>query len=215
MSEAGGITWVLAAPSGTGKTTLCREVLKRDVDVALSVSHTTRSKRPEEDHGRHYYFVDTAEFDRLVAAAAFLEHAEYNGNQYGTSWKAIDAGVSNGRDMLLEIEVQGARQVRERLPDARMIFVLPPSMQVLEERLEKRGTDSKQAIRDRIEAAGREIGELSRFDYVVTNRELHQCVGEILAIIGAERSGDREMIAALRKRFSPQAADECFRGSNT
>lgn len=214
MSEGDGITWVLAAPSGTGKTTLCREVLERDVHVTLSVSHTTRSKRPEEDEGRHYHFVDAGEFGRLVAAGAFLEHAEYNDHQYGTSWAAIDAEASNGRDVLLEIEVQGARQVRKRLPEARLIFVLPPSMHVLEQRLEKRGTDSRQAILRRIDAAEREIGELSRFDYVVTNGELIQCVDEILAIIRAERAGDSETIAALRKRFSPEAAEECFRHSD-
>lgn len=214
MSEGDGITWVLAAPSGTGKTTLCREVLERDAHVTLSVSHTTRPKRPEEEEGRHYHFVDATEFDRLVAADAFLEHAEYNDHQYGTSWAAIDAGVSNGRDMLLEIEVQGARQVRERLPEVRLIFVLPPSMRALEQRLQNRGTDSQQAIRRRIDAARPEIGELSRFDYAVTNRELNQCVEEILAIIRAERSCDPATIAALRKRFSPQAAEECFKGAS-
>lgn len=214
MSEEAGITWVLAAPSGTGKTTLCRGVLQRDVHITLSVSHTTRPKRPEENEGRHYHFVDKTEFDRLVGADSFLEHAEYNGNQYGTSWAAIDSGISNGRDMLLEIEVKGARQVRQRLPEARLIFVLPPSMRVLESRLRSRGTDSEQAIRRRIDAAGREIDEISRFDYAVTNGELSQCVGEILAVIHAERSGDPDTIAALRKRFSPRAAEERFRSSS-
>jgi guanylate kinase len=211
VSERAGITWVLAAPSGTGKTTLCREILERDTDVTLSVSHTTRSKRPEEGEGRHYHFVDAAEFGRLVAADTFLEHAEYNDHQYGTSWGAIDAGASRGRDVLLEIEVQGARQVRDRLPGARLIFVLPPSMRALEQRLEKRGTDSERAMRRRLDAAGREIGELSRFDYAVTNSEISECVDDILAIIRAERSGDPETIAALRERFSPKAAEECFR----
>lgn len=214
MSRGAGITWVLAAPSGTGKTTLCREILERDLHITLSVSHTTRSKRPEEDEGRHYHFVDDAEFDRMAAAGAFLEHAEYNDHQYGTSWAAIDAAVSKGRDMLLEIEVRGARQVRERLPEARLIFVLPPSMSELEQRLQNRGTDSEQAIRRRIDTAGREIDEISRFDYTVTNSELSHCVGEILAIIRGERSGDRETIAALRKRFSPRAAEEGFRVSS-
>jgi guanylate kinase len=214
VNEAAGITWVLAAPSGTGKTTLCREVLERDVHVSLSVSHTTRSKRPEEDEARHYYFVDDAEFDRLVAAEAFLEHARYNDHQYGTSWAALETGAANGRDLLLEIEVQGARQVRERLPEARLIFVLPPSIRALEQRLRKRGTDSEQAVRRRIDAAAREIEEISRFDYAVTNRDLSQCVSEILTIIRAERSGDRETIGALRKRFSPKAAEEGFRSSS-
>jgi guanylate kinase len=211
VSEGRGITWVLAAPSGTGKTTLCREILDRDPDVTLSVSHTTREKRPEESEGHHYHFVDAKGFDRLVDADAFLEHARYNDHQYGTSWEAVDAGASKGRDMLLEIEVQGARQVRARLPGARLIFVLPPSMQALEQRLRNRGTDSEPAIRRRIEAADREIGELSRFDYAVTNRDLDPCVDEILAVLAAERSGDPAAIAALRLRFSPKTAEECFR----
>jgi len=213
VSRRTGITWVLAAPSGTGKTTLCREILERDTGIALSVSHTTRKKRPEEDDGRHYHFVDTEEFERMIREDAFLEHAEYNDHQYGTSWAAIDAGVSKGRDMLLEIEVEGARQVRARLPDARLIFVLPPSMRVLEDRLKGRGTDSERAIRRRIDAAAREIDEITRFDYAVTNSDLDACVADILAIIAAERSGNRERIEALREKFSPAAAEEGFRAA--
>ncbi len=211
MSTREGITWVLAAPSGTGKTTLCRQILERDPEIKLSVSHTTRSRRPEEQDGQHYHFVDATEFDRMVRDDSFLEHAEYNDHQYGTSWAAIDAGVSKGRDMLLEIEVEGARQVRARLPKARLIFVLPPSMCELEKRLQGRGTDSDQAIRRRIDAAAREIDEITRFDYAVTNRELEACVADILAIIHAERSGDPERIETLHEKFSPKDAEERFR----
>jgi guanylate kinase len=211
LSERFGITFVLAAPSGTGKTTLCLELLQRDAGIALSVSHTTREQRAGEIDGRHYHFVDDLEFDRLVRAGEFLEHARYNDHQYGTSWAAIDPNVANGRDMLLEIEVQGARQVRDRLSQARLIFVLPPSRAVLKQRLVDRGTDGTHEIERRLCEADREIDEICCFDYAVTNAELEACIADLLAIVRAERSNSEAQLEGLRDKFSPRQAEERFR----
>jgi len=211
VSENGGdqgIPFVVAAPSGTGKTTVCRQVVARDDRLSFSISHTTRRKRDGEVDGRDYCFVDAPEFRRLVAEGAFLEWAEYNANLYGTSWDAIDRGLAGGRDVLLEIEIQGARQVRARRPDARLIFLLPPSMRELERRLQGRGTDSQDEIRRRLEVANRELEAIRDFDYAVTNDELDACVANVLEIIRAERDGST---GALRERFSPVLAEKKFR----
>ncbi len=205
-----GIPFVVAAPSGTGKTTVCRQVVERDGRISFSVSHTTRRKRDGEVDGRDYFFVDEPEFRRLVVEGEFLEWAEYNAHLYGTSWKAIDRGLAAGRELLLEIEVQGARQVRARRPDARLIFLLPPSMEELERRLQGRGTDSAEEVRRRLEVAIRELEAIRDFDYAVTNDNLECCVANLLEIIRAEREGS---VDELRERFSPSAAEEKFRGS--
>jgi guanylate kinase len=194
---------VVAAPSGTGKTTVCRAVVERDPEIELSISHTTRARRPKERDGVDYHFVSAQEFQRLVDADAFLEWAEYNGNRYGTSWAALEAPLAAGRDLLLEIEVQGARQVRARRSDARFIFLLPPTLATLRERLEGRGSDSPQAIADRLDLARRELEDGVRFDYAVVNDRVETCVAELLAILAAERSGDT---AALRARHAPGPA---------
>jgi guanylate kinase len=203
MSGVGSFPVVVAAPSGTGKTTVCREVVARDGRIVFSVSHTTRPPRPAERDGVDYHFVDEAEFRRLVAEGAFLEWAEYNGRHYGTSFRSIDAPLAQGFDVLLEIEVQGARQVRERRPDARFIFLLPPSFEVLRQRLEGRGTDSPAEVERRLQVAARELGSVHDFDYAVTNDVLDACVADLLAILEGERRGACE---ALRERFDPGRA---------
>jgi len=207
-----GIPFVVAAPSGTGKTTVCRRVVDLDDRISFSVSHTTRRKREGEVDGRDYFFVDQPEFRRLEAEGEFLEWAEYNAHLYGTSWKSIDRGLAAGRELLLEIEVQGARQVRARRPDARLIFLLPPSMEGLERRLQGRGTDSAEEVRRRLEVANRELEAIGDFEYAVTNDDLECCVANLLEIIRAEREGS---VDALRKRFSPAVADEKFRSSRS
>jgi guanylate kinase len=198
-----GIPFVVAAPSGTGKTTVCRRVVERDPLVEFSVSHTTRAQRPGEEDAVAYHFVTREEFARLVAAGAFLEWAEYNGNHYGTSWASLDAPLARGRDVLLEIEIQGARQVRERRRDARLIFLLPPSLEVLERRLRSRGTDSPEAVAGRLALARRELAAADGFDYAVVNDDLERCVAEVAAILAAERAGDT---SELRRRCDPRPA---------
>ena len=202
-----GIPFVVAAPSGTGKTSVCRNVVEADPGVEFSVSHTTRTRRPGEVDGVDYHFVDQAGFRRLVEEGAFLEWAEYNGHHYGTSFAAIDAPLADGRDVLLEIEVQGASQVRERRADARFIFLLPPSMKDLEGRLRARATDSDEQIESRLGVARRELQAVVDFDYAVVNDELDRCVRSVLEILRAERAGDA---GALGSRFDPDAAARRF-----
>jgi len=194
-----GIPFVVAAPSGTGKTTVCRRVVGGDDGVVFSISHTTRARRPGEVDGRDYHFVSDEEFQRMADSGAFLEWAVYNGNHYGTSWSAIDAPLAAGRDVLLEIEVQGARQVRKRRADARFIFLLPPSMKILEERLQGRGTDSAEQIERRLALAREELAAVRDFDYAVVNDELERCVSAVAEIIAAERAG---VTAEIRRRLA-------------
>lgn len=197
-----GIPFVIAAPSGTGKTTVCLALRERDPRLIFSVSHTTRPRRPSEREGVDYHFVSIGEFERLIAAGAFLEWAVYNGNHYGTSWKSIEGPLADGFDVLLEIEVQGARQVRRRLPDARLIFLLPPSKEALLHRLEGRGTDTAEQVAARLLTAQRELEAVEEFDYAVVNDDLDLCVANVGEIAAAERAG---ATAELRRRFAPRA----------
>ena len=201
--SAGPRPFVVAAPSGTGKTTVCRLVVERDPLTELSISHTTRERRPGEQDGVAYHFVTRAAFQELVDADAFLEWAEYHGNRYGTSRAALEAPLARGHDVLLEIEIQGARQVRERRPDARLIFLLPPSVEVLEARLRSRGTESAAALAGRLRLARSELAAADGFDYAVVNDDLERCVVEVVSIVRAEREG---RAARLRRRFDPAPA---------
>lgn len=206
-----GIPFVVAAPSGTGKTTVCQRVVQGDPLVELSVSHTTRARRPGEEEGVAYHFVTRDAFETMVAEKQFLEWAEYHGNRYGTSWGAIEAPLLRGHDVLLEIEVQGAQQVRRRREDARLIFLVPPSFEVLEARLRKRGTESPEAVAGRLRLARDELAVADGlFHYAVVNDELERCVADVLAILRAEREGG---VAALRERFDPARALGRLRGA--
>jgi guanylate kinase len=205
MKSRIGFPVVVAAPSGTGKTTVCRQVVSRDPKIEFSVSHTTRTRREGERDGVDYHFVDQAEFMREAESDGFLEWAVYNDHRYGTSWRAIEAPLAEGRDVLLEIEVQGARQVRERRPDARFIFLLPPSFETLRARLTGRGTGTPEQVERRLELARRELEAVGDFDYAVVNDDLEACVRDVLAILEAERRGE---VDALRARFDPDRAAE-------
>ena len=200
-----GIPFVVAAASGTGKTTVCRRLIERNREsegrpMSFSVSHTTRLRRSQEVDGVDYRFVSDDRFQRLVDEDAFLEWATYNENRYGTSWSSIDGPLANGIDVLLEIEVQGAGQVRERRDDARFVFLLPPSIEALTERLRSRGTDTRDQIERRLEHARWELAAAAEFDYAVVNDHLDRCVEQLLEIVRAERCGE---VAALRRRFAP------------
>ncbi len=193
-----GHVFVIAAPSGTGKTTICRRILELDPELRLSTSHTTRKPRAGERDGVHYHFVSESAFRDLVTAGGFLEHAEYGGNVYGTSWRAIEAPLAAGLDVVLEIEVQGAAQVKRRIADACLIFLLPPSLAVLEERLRGRGTDDEAVIQRRMALSDRELAAAEIFDFAVVNDELERAVCEVLTVIRAVREGRG---ASLRERF--------------
>lgn len=207
-----GRPFLVAAPSGTGKTTVCREVMRRDPRLRFSISHTTRAPRAGEVDGEHYHFVDVATFRRMVDAGAFLEHAEYANNLYGTSWASLETPLAQGYDLLLEIEVQGARQVRRKQGrhglDVCFIFLLPPSRAELERRLRARGTDSEDAIGKRLAVADVELEAAEIFDYAVVNDALATAVEDVLAIVGAVREG---RAAAIADRFGRERVVERWR----
>lgn len=182
-----GTLYIVSSPSGGGKTSLVKALLEAEPDVRLSVSYTTRPARPGEVDGRDYHFVSLAAFQDMEQAGEFLESAEIYGNRYGTSQKWIDAERAAGRDVLLEIDWQGARQVRRLMPHAVSIFVLPPSMEALESRLKGRGQDSDEVIRRRLTAAREEISHSSEYDYVIINEEFSRAALDLRSIVRAER----------------------------
>lgn len=195
-----GIPFVVSAPSGTGKTTLCRKIVERDPCIEFSTSHTTRPIRPGEQDGVDYHFVGERAFLDLVDQRGFVEFAEYGGNMYGTSWAAIDEPLGRGHDVLLEIEVQGAGQIRDRRDDARLIFLVPPSLESLEARLRGRGTDAAKVIDRRLALARSELEAVDRFDYVVVNDDLELATSRVGEIIAAERAGETSDLRARHGR---------------
>jgi len=182
-----GNLYVIAAPSGGGKTTLVRALLEQEPGIRLSVSFTTRPPRPGEIDGVHYHFVSEPDFQARMAAGEFLEHAQVHGNWYGTSapWLASEAAA--GHDVLLEIDWQGARQVRRLVASALTIFILPPSLATLKERLDKRGQDSPGVIARRLAAAREEMRHCREFDYVIINHEFATALADLTAIVRASR----------------------------
>ncbi len=187
-----GHLYVIAAPSGAGKTSLMRALLERRPAVAFSVSCTTRAPRANEQDGRDYHFIDRAEFERLIAADEFIEHADVFGNLYGTRKSTVDAALAEGRDLILEIDWQGARQVRKRLPEAIQVFILPPSRKELETRLRKRAADSPQAIARRLAESDSEISHWREFDYVIVNRDFDRALAELEAIFDGRGEASRQ-----------------------
>jgi guanylate kinase len=184
-----GLMLILSSPSGAGKTTLTRMLLqKQELDFRLSISLTTRKRRSSEADGIHYHFIDQEEFARRRDAGELLEHAEVHGNFYGTPRGQVEATLSQGRDVLFDIDYQGARQVREKMPrDVVTIFVLPPSMRELRARLERRAEDSQDTIAHRLENARHEIGRWADYDYVLINDDIQKTFDDLLAIVRAER----------------------------
>jgi guanylate kinase len=182
-----GNIFIISAASGTGKTTLVSRLLSAHADVRVSISHTTRSPREGERNGEHYYFVGTAEFEGMIGKGEFLEHADVFGNYYGTSFSGLQTLQREGFDVILEIDVQGAEQVRRALPEAVSIFILPPSFAVLSERLRGRNTDSAEVIEKRLRQARGEIEQSLLFDYVVINRDLEEAEAQLSAIIRSQR----------------------------
>ena len=182
-----GNGFVICAPSGAGKTSLVRALLARDPQVRLSVSYTTRACRPGEVDGRDYHFVDTATFLAMARRGEFLESAEVHGHHYGTSQAWIDAQRGDDHDILLEIDWQGAKQVRALIPDAIGIFILPPSLDVLHARLTSRRQDSAEVIARRLDAARGEISHVEEFDYVINNRDFDEAVEDVASIVRAAR----------------------------
>ena len=182
-----GILFIISAPSGAGKTSLVSALLQGDPTLTLSISHTTRPRRPKETAGVNYHFVDKATFEKMVAADAFVEHAEVFGNYYGTSRAAVADALSRGSDVLLEIDWQGAALVRRALPESVSIFIVPPSQAALRQRLLGRAQDHPDVIESRLAEARSEMQHHSEFDYLVVNDEFDRALEELQAIILAER----------------------------
>jgi guanylate kinase len=178
-----GKLFVIAAPSGTGKTSLVRALLDARPTLVVSVSHTTRKPRSHEVEGRDYHFVTAAQFHDLAHTDAFLEHAQVFDNFYGTGAQQVEEKLSAGKDVLLEIDWQGARQVRRRMPTSTSIFILPPSRMVLEQRLRERNTDSAETIARRLSQAAADMSHYREFDYVVVNDQFERAVQDLLAIL--------------------------------
>ena len=193
-----GHLYIVSAPSGAGKTTLVRMLLENDPGIRLSISYTTRAPRPGEQYGREYNFVEMAAFRAMVERGEFLEWAEVHGNCYGTSRLWIEREMAAGRDVLLEIDWQGAQQVRQLFPAAIGVFVLPPSMDELARRLTGRGTDSADVIARRLAAAHEEMRHVFEFEYVIINDELQRALADLLSVVRASRL----RLAAQRTRHA-------------
>lgn len=204
LTEVRGTLFVVAAPSGAGKTSLVNALVARHPGVVLSVSHTTREPRPGERDGTHYHFVSDAEFERMARAGGFLEHADVFGSRYGTGRSQVEQALRAGNDVVLEIDWQGARQVRDAMAESLGVFILPPSREALAERLQGRGQDSPEVIESRMAKAREEISHFHEFDFLVVNDDFETALGDLEAILRAQRlrldrqrERHRELIRAL------------------
>ncbi|SDW57760.1 guanylate kinase [Nitrosomonas communis] len=179
--------FIISAPSGAGKTSLIKALLQTRMGLSLSISHTTRQPRPNEINGQDYFFIDRDIFNQMLERGEFLESAEVYGNLYGTSHHWVKETMVSGQDVLMEIDCQGAQQVRQIFPEAVSIFILPPSLESLKARLQQRGQDDPVAIARRLKAVREEVGQVNKFDYAVVNNELDEALKDICCIIRAER----------------------------
>ena len=194
-----GTLFIVAAPSGAGKSSIVNAVLARDPQIALSISFTSRAPRPGERHAEHYHFVAEADFRRMIDAGDFFEHALVHGDWKGTARQSVEPQLAAGRDVLLEIDWQGARQVRAKVPDALSIFILPPSRHALDERMHKRAQDSEETIARRLDAAREEMSHYGEYDYLIVNDEFDLAVDEMCAIFAASRlRRDRQLARHAR-----------------
>jgi len=201
MAES-GVLFIVSAPSGAGKTSLLRRLVPEDERLMVSVSHATRAMRPGEADGVHYHFVSIERFEQLVEEGAFLEHARVFDNYYGTSEAAVREPLTQGLDVVLEIDWQGARQVRRRFPEAVSIFVAPPSIQALRERLSGRGQDSEEIVERRMADARSELSHFPEYDFLVINDDFDTALADLRAIVMAERLREPRQSA----RFSDDLA---------
>lgn len=197
MISGKGSLFVVSAPSGSGKTTVCQRALEDLPDLAYSISHTTRPERYGEKNGVDYFFVSRDEFVTMMDQGEFLEWAVVHGHYYGTAKKQIEGCLGTGKDILLDIDVQGARQVRDKIREAILIFIVPPSFEVLEERLRRRQSDNEEAIRLRLNNARTELKAIREYDYIIINDDLEDAVKKFSAIVLADRSRRSRVINSL------------------
>jgi len=182
-----GRPFVFSAPSGAGKTTIVDNLRKTVSSIGYSVSHTSRELRGSEKDGVHYHFVDRETFSRMVASGAFVEWAEVYENLYGTSFSSLDAQITQGFDVLLDLDAQGAKNIKKHYPDSVLVYVLPPSLEILEKRLRGRGTDDEKAMKLRLEKALNDIKSCAWYDYVIINDDLETAIGDARSIVTSER----------------------------
>jgi guanylate kinase len=191
-----GLLFVVSAPSGAGKTSLCRAITNSLEKLTHSVSYATRTPRPGEIDGRDYYFVGQERFQEMIQAGDFAEWAEVHANLYGTSRRVLDDLVSKGLDVILDIDTQGAKQIRAKYATAVFIFIMPPSLDILEERLRNRKSDSEDEIRRRMQRSREEIRDYAMYDYIIVNRDFDRALAELRSIVVAERCRTRHMDTA-------------------
>lgn len=197
-----GVLFVLSAPSGAGKTSLLRALVEQSASVSVSISHTTRAPRPGEQDGVHYHFVDISTFERMVERGEFLEHARVFDNHYGTSAESVRHALEQGTDVVLEIDWQGARQVRHHFPDAVSVFVVPPSLEELRRRLSARGQDSVEVVERRMGDALRELSHYTEYDYVVVNERFEEALQDLQCLMRAEHLRRLRQHDACVERFA-------------
>ena len=208
--------FIVSAPSGSGKSTLVEKLIERVCNLRFSVSYTTRRPRGTEQDGRDYFFIPLVEFERRIAQGEFLEWAEVFGNYYGTHKGELQRASDEGMDLVLDIDVQGARQLKEKIPAAVTIFILPPSRQILEQRLRARSQDAGDVIERRLREAAEEIRNYSQYDYVLVNREVEASVDNLVSIVKAVRSRRERMEREIRpilESFERTARDEIAKQS--
>ena len=203
------LVYIVSAPSGSGKSTLVNELLKLVSDLEFSISYTTRAPRGSEQNGKQYFFVKRDEFDQMIRDNEFLEHANVHGNCYGTARRFMREAEQKGNDLLLDIDVQGAAQIKRNLPDAISIFVLPPDRKTLEWRLSNRGEDAPKVIHERLETAGREIEQYDKYDYILINDKLEESCENLRAIVLSERLRRTDRQLSEQERRMAQLADCC------
>jgi guanylate kinase len=187
MTQRSGILFVVSAPSGAGKTTLCQAVTDSLENLIHSISYTTRKPRPGESDGRDYYFVSNERFRQMIDAGDFAEYAEVHANHYGTSKRTLDSLIVEGRDVILDIDTQGARQIKANYGKAVFIFIMPPTLAVLEERLRNRRSEQEDEVRKRLRRAADEIRDYRMYDYIIVNSDFEKALSDLRSIVAAER----------------------------
>jgi guanylate kinase len=200
VAQARGKLFVVAAPSGAGKTSLVRALMERQPDLRFSISYTTRKQRPNERHGHDYFFVDKTEFERMLPRGEFLEHAQVFDNFYGTSRAQVEDLLASGSNVLLEIDWQGARQIRQAMPERQDVFILPPSRAALEQRLRGRATDSDEVIARRLADSLADLSHWNEFEYVIVNDDFARATADLEAVLLGQAGhlrGDRAEVAGL------------------